>query len=179
MINKYCSAFDGITNSGYLYGKLDCEFFDCFVHSFSFRKSVSPAGESDMCLRHAICLLCKRDIVLRCKTAICSPVANVEESTLPINPHAAQFAAYRAAGISHANNVKRISQIREDLSRFSLSAFADKLNFPRALSPGTYPRGERNRLRTRAQRRTSRLLRAFSDCRIYTLFFSGRGKRRS
>ena len=38
---------------------------------------------------------------------------------------------YRAAGISHANKVKRISQIREDLYRFSLSASSDKLNFPR------------------------------------------------
>ena len=65
-------------------------------------------------------------------------VANVVESTLSINPHAAQFAAYRAAGISHANNVKRISQIREDLYRFSLSALSDKLNFQRALSSGTY-----------------------------------------
>ena len=56
-------------------------------------------------------------------------VANVVESTLSINPHAAQFAAYRAAGISLA--VRQISQIREDLYRFSLSALSDKLNFPR------------------------------------------------
>ena len=46
-----------------------------------------------------------------------------------INPHAAQFAAYRAAGISLA--IRQISQIREDLYRFSLSASSDKLNFPR------------------------------------------------
>ena len=46
-----------------------------------------------------------------------------------INPHAAQFAAYRAAGISIAT--RQISQIREDLYRFSLSASSDKLNFPR------------------------------------------------
>ena len=45
-----------------------------------------------------------------------------------INPHAAQFAAYRAAGISLA--IRQISQIREDLYRFSLSASSDKLNFP-------------------------------------------------
>ena len=56
-------------------------------------------------------------------------VANVVESTLHINPHAAQFAAYRAAGISLA--IRQISQIREDLYRFSLSALSDKLNFPR------------------------------------------------
>ena len=49
-----------------------------------------------------------------------------------INPHAAQFAAYRAAGISLA--IRQISQIREDLYRFSLSASSDKLNFPRALT---------------------------------------------
>ena len=55
-------------------------------------------------------------------------VANVVESTLFINPHAAQFAAYRAAGISLA--IGQISQIREDLYRFSLSALSDKLNFP-------------------------------------------------
>ena len=35
------------------------------------------------------------DIDKRFLSAICSPVANVVESTLPINPHAAQFAAYR------------------------------------------------------------------------------------
>ena len=35
------------------------------------------------------------DIILLRRIAICSPVANVVESTLPINPHAAQFAAYR------------------------------------------------------------------------------------
>ena len=52
-----------------------------------------------------------------------------------INPHAAKFAAYRAAGISLA--VGQISQIREDLYRFSLSAVADKLNFQRALSKQT------------------------------------------
>ena len=51
-----------------------------------------------------------------------------------INPHAAQFAAYRAAGISLAT--RQISQIREDLYRFSLSASSDKLNFPRAPSSG-------------------------------------------
>ena len=34
---------------------------------------------------------------------------------------------YRARGISHANNVKRISQIRKDLYRFSLSPLSDKL----------------------------------------------------
>ena len=74
----------------------------------------------------AICSLRERDIVSYCETAICSPLANVVESTLFINPHAAQFAAYRAAGISLA--IRQISQIREDLYRFSLSASPDKLN---------------------------------------------------
>ena len=58
---------------------------------------------------HAICSLRERDIVSCCETAICSPVANVVESTLPINPHAAQFAAYRAAGISLAQGKYRKS----------------------------------------------------------------------
>ena len=64
-------------------------------------------------------------------------VANVVESTLSINPHAAQFAAYRAAAyrafeyLACGEVCKSISQIREDLYRFSLSASRDKLNFPR------------------------------------------------
>ena len=78
---------------------------------------------------NAIYLLRKCDIDKRCLSAIYSPLANVVESTLHINPHAAQFAAYRAAGISLA--IRQISQIREDLYRFSLSASSDKLNFPR------------------------------------------------
>ena len=48
----------------------------------------------------AIYLLCKCDIDKRNLSAICLPLANVVESTLHINPHAAQFAAYRAASIS-------------------------------------------------------------------------------
>ena len=97
-------------------------------------------GESDIFIlkrafkMNAIYLLRKCDIISRCEIAIYSPLANAVESTLHINPHAAQFAAYRAAGISLA--IRQISQIREDLYRFSLSASSDKLNFQRALSLG-------------------------------------------
>jgi len=57
--------------------------------------------------------------------------ANVVESTLPINPHAAQFAAYRLPQGKYRGLAacQSISQIREDLYRFSLSCVQDKLNF--------------------------------------------------
>ena len=68
-----------------------------------------------------IYLLCKCDIISRCEIAIYSPLANVVESTLHINPHAAQFAAYRAFEYLACGEVcKSISQIREDLYRFIL-----------------------------------------------------------
>ena len=98
----------------------------------------------------AICSLRERDIVSCRETAIYSPVANVVESTLHVNPHAAQFAAYRAAGISLAT--RQISQIREDLYRFSLSASSDKLNFPRVLCGETSQTDTRVTSRSRGRK---------------------------
>ena len=146
MIDKNASSFDAITNGSNIYGKFNCEFLDCFIHEFFLSNGYFAYGRvgslrsRDMHLRCAIYLLCKCDIDKRRLSAIYSPLANVVESTLFINPHAAQFAAYRAAGISLA--IGQISQIREDLYRFSLSALSDKLNFPRAWSAETYHTAE-------------------------------------
>ena len=101
-------------------------------------------GESDMCLRHTILFVLQTAILFAVQIAICSSLTNVVESMLPINPHATQFVAYlgfaylvcdeECKSISQA---KLISQIREDLYRFSLSASSDKLNFRRVQYTGT------------------------------------------
>ena len=95
----------------------------------SILKGVSPAGESDMRLWRAILFAMQTAILT---SVACQRYVRPWRTWLKvrsINPHAAQFAAYRAAGISLAT--RQISQIREDLYRFSLSALSDKLNFPR------------------------------------------------
>ena len=140
MINKYCSAFDGITNSGYLYGKLDCEFFDCFVHVnlllVRFAHVICTFGARYAFSASAI-LFCYAEerYICNAKYISCCKCGG-------------KYALYKSSrravrGISLAvrqiSQAVLISQIREDLYRFSLSAFADKLNFPRALSRGTYP----------------------------------------
>ena len=62
--------------------------------------------------------------------------ANINPRDLAHTVRSRAKGTYRAAGISLAT--RQISQIREDLYRFSLSASSDKLNFPRALFSGTY-----------------------------------------
>ena len=96
-------------------------------------------------------------------------VANVVESTR--NKSSRRAVRGISLAVRQISQAVLISQIREDLYRFSLSAFGDKLNFPRALSPETYPREARYRLCIRTWRISLRLLRAFSDYRRYRRFF--------
>ena len=82
MIYKYGSAFDVIANGGGFYGKLDCEFFYRLIHEFFLSKGCFACGRKRYApsARDIVCDA-NSDIILLRRIAICSPLANVVEST--------------------------------------------------------------------------------------------------
>ena len=130
--------------------------------------------ESTNCLvrfAHAICsalpsaiyLLCKCDIISQARQRyirlwrmwwkVCEYKSSRPMRTQCAHVPKAHIApqAYRAFEYLACGEVcKSISQIREDLYRFSLSASSDKLNFPRVPFRGTYLRVGRKELYIRA-----------------------------
>ena len=112
MIDKYSSAFDAITNGGGFYGERDCEFFDCFVHSFILskgcfacgRKRYVPSARDMLALQARYCFaLQNSDMFAGGERG--GKYANINPRDLAHAVRSRAEGTYRAGGISHANEM--------------------------------------------------------------------------
>ena len=135
--------------------------------------------------------LCSRDMHLWCAICLLSQArycfALRNSDIFAVGECGGKYALYKSLrravrGISLAvrqiSQAVLISQIREDLYRFSLPAFADKLNFPRVPSPGTYPPVSRRRPHNPTSSALPYHVLMSLGYRKYKQFFSDLGKPR-